>query len=189
MPDVGFVTRPWVRLLRRALAPPFQPANVGTVLLAARGLLVGHEILGAQHRYSDSLDWSLDSPIPRTVERQPGNPRQDIDPVGRKTELRDHIGSREIAPVDVEIVERRAERRECTPHPLCILVTRFDPDVDIHSRPWVAVDRERMGPDHEETGLFGDESAEDVSVVLVHRLADLYCSPSVDSLTGIVERV
>ena len=45
-----------------------------------------------------------------------------------------------------------------------------------------------VGPDHEETGLFGDESAEDVSVVLVHRFRT-YCSPSVDSLTGIVERV
>ena len=54
-----------------------------------------------------------------------------------------------------------------------ILITRLDPDVDIHSRPRVAVNREGMGPDHEETGLFGDESAQDVSVVLVHRFADL----------------
>lgn len=47
---------------------------------------------------------------------------------------------------------------------------------------------ERMCADHEKARLLGDERGEDVTVVFVQR-SDGYCSASVESFTGIVERV
>lgn len=54
---------------------------------------------------SVSVNRSLETVDPRIVERQSRDAGENVDPVGRKAELRDDVGSRQIAHCDVEVLK------------------------------------------------------------------------------------
>ena len=98
-------------------ASSFEAFHVGAILVPTGRTLVRQQVGESEHRDAHAFHRLLDPVRPRLLEREAGNPGEDVNAVRRQAELRYDVEPREVLFVQVEVVQRRTEVGECVPDP------------------------------------------------------------------------
>jgi hypothetical protein len=118
---------------------------------------------------SNIAEWAAHPPGPRFGERDRGQRCQNVNPSGRHPDLIHHALTTEI--LDGNVRKRRAKCGERVHNAHGIVWRRVNPHIQVARGAWTTVQRECICPDDEEPNVSGDERAQQIDKVLVHRAA------------------
>jgi hypothetical protein len=131
--------------LRRATLPALQRPHVHQVLGSADCTLVADQVVAAHGVDRDVAIARLHSRVPRIREREAVHRRQDVDPVGRDTDLDDRALLLEIFPAQVR--QGSPEVRQRLPCPDGVLLLGLDPQVEVSGEAGLRVEGQRVASD------------------------------------------
>jgi len=140
--------------------------DVGQIPWSSGSALVPYEVLSAETRNHQTLDGEFDTILPRGIEVDPGDGREEINAAGRQTDLIDEIGSVQILQCQVE--EWRPKSNECLPDSTGVLGSGSHPKIEISGGTRHSVDSQCVGADQKEISAGRAQRGQHLDEVAVH---------------------
>jgi hypothetical protein len=116
--------------------------------LAAGRLLVQHELDETNEVYRMIIETSSDARSPCSLEVDAGDGGQNVDPIGRTTELNNLAGRDEVFASNAKVSEAEGSQR--SEHSISIGSRRPHEEVYVAGEPWMAMVGDRMATDDDE---------------------------------------
>jgi hypothetical protein len=151
----------------RGLRLALESGDVGEILRAAAGTLVGDQIVTPDTGKMQPLDLDGFPALPRAVEINAATDRgEEIDAAGGDPDLENRVGFRQV--VARRLLERSAERTQCAQHPVGICLSSGGPTRRDRARvlrhtyaSLLIAQRERLAYVHDQLGRHSIQSTVD----------------------------
>ena len=145
----------------------FESLDIHEVLRSTSGSLVREQCVSTDERHFEAIHPVGYPAKPGVFEIEPRHAGHDVDPAWRKADLHDHSRLRKVLHRDSNRFHRGTEANEGRPDAWNVVRVRSNPHVKVSSRAGNAVDRHRMGSDHEEPCPGRQQLGEEVREVFV----------------------